>query len=196
MHRICVYTGSNTGVRQEYQQAARNLGQELGRRGIGLVYGGGRVGLMGILADAAVESGSEVIGVIPRALFPVEVANPNVTRLYEVGSMHERKAMMTDLADAFIALPGGFGTLDELFEIITWSQLGIHHKPIGLLNVQKFYDPLLTMIQHLVKEGFVSSFHADNLLCTDDPSDLLESLATFNPPPNQGKWSDLKPEQR
>jgi uncharacterized protein (TIGR00730 family) len=196
MRRICIYTGTNKGVREEYQQAARNLAQEMVRRGIGLIYGGGRLGLMGIIADATMEAGGEVIGVIPGALIPSEVANKNLTQLVEVGSMHERKDRMADLADGFIALPGGFGTLDELFEIITWSQLGIHRKPVGLLNVLGFYDPLLAMVQHLVKEGFVSAFHADILLHKDNATELLDCFASFTPPSGQGKWSDLKPEQR
>lgn len=191
MQRICVYTGSNPGRRPEYQQAARDLGQELAKRGLGLVYGGGRVGLMGIIAEAIVAAGGEVIGVIPRALFPVEVANQNVTRFYEVGSMHERKATMSDLADGFVALPGGFGTLDELFEIITWSQLGLHHKPIGLLNVSGFYNPLLAMVQHLVNEGFVSPAHASRLLSAETPAALLDKMATYTPPSDEGKWSEL-----
>jgi uncharacterized protein (TIGR00730 family) len=196
MRRICIYTGTNKGARAEYQQAAREMAQEMVRRGIGLVYGGGRLGLMGIIADATIEAGGEVIGVIPGALIPTEVANKNITQLIEVGSMHERKARMADLADGFIALPGGFGTLDELFEIVTWAQLGIHHKPVGLLNVLGFYDPLLAMVQHLVKEGFVSSLHADHLLHKDNPVELLDCLASFTPRTNQGKWSELKPEQR
>jgi uncharacterized protein (TIGR00730 family) len=196
MHRICVYIGTNKGAHQEYQQAARDLAQEMVRRGIGLVYGGGRLGLMGVIADAIMEAGGEVIGVIPGALVPTEVANENLTQLIEVGSMHERKAIMADLADGFIAMPGGFGTLDELFEIVTWAQLGIHHKPVGLLNVLGFYDPLLAMVQHLVKEGFVSARHAGILLHKDNPVELLDCFATFAPPLDQGKWSDLKPEQR
>jgi uncharacterized protein (TIGR00730 family) len=196
MHRICVYTGTNKGARQEYQQAARSLAQEMVSRGIGLVYGGGRLGLMGIVADSIMQAGGEVIGVIPGALIPGEVANKHLTQLIEVGSMHERKAMMADLADGFIALPGGFGTLDELFEIVTWAQLGIHRKPVGLLNVLGFYDPLLAMVQHLVEEGFVSALHADILLHKDSAAELLDCFATFTPPPNLGKWSDLKPEQR
>jgi uncharacterized protein (TIGR00730 family) len=196
MRRVCVYTGTNKGAHQEYQQAARSLAQEMVSRGIGLVYGGGRLGLMGVVADSIMEAGGEVIGVIPGALIPNEVANKNLTQLIEVGSMHERKALMADLADGFIALPGGFGTLDELFEIVTWAQLGIHHKPVGLLNVRGFYDPLLAMVQHLVKEGFVSALHAEILLHRDNATALLDCFAMFVPSPNMGKWSDLKPEQR
>lgn len=193
VHHICVYTGSNVGTRQVYQQAARTLGREMSGRGIGMVYGGGRVGLMGIIADEIMAAGGEVIGVMPRALFPSEVGNTNVTRLYEVDSMHERKALMADLSDGFIALPGGFGTLDELFEIITWAQLGIHHKPVGLLNVAGFYDPLLAMVQHLVAEGFVKEYHADLLINREDPSNLLDCVASYLPPAELSKWTELPP---
>ena len=159
MQRICVYAGSNVGVRQEYQDAAKALGQELVTRGLGLVYGGGHVGLMGVLADAVLAGGGEVAGVMPAALFPNEVAYRNVTQFYEVGSMHERKAMMAEMADGFIALPGGFGTYDELFEMITWSQIGLHSKPVGLLNVAGFFEPLLALVKHSSDEGFISPTH-------------------------------------
>jgi uncharacterized protein (TIGR00730 family) len=193
MQYICVYTGSNTGVRPEYQQAAKALGQELVKRGLGLVYGGGRVGLMGIIADTIMAEGGEVVGVMPRVLFPSEVANDRITKLYEVGSMHERKALMADLSDGFIAMPGGFGTLDELFEILTWAQLSIHHKPIGLLNVSNFYNPLLNMVDHLVQEGFVKQTHAGLLLCKESPDELLDTMASYNPEQAEIKWQDLKP---
>lgn len=191
MQRICVYAGSNMGVRQEYQQAAQALGKELVARSLGLVYGGGRVGLMGVIADTVLAEGGEVIGVMPRALFPKEVAHQDVTTLYEVDSMHERKAMMADLADGFIALPGGSGTYDELFEILTWGQLGIHQKPIGLLNVAGYFNPLLALMTHTVIEGFVSSYHVNLLLHKETPSDLLDALATYVPPPRQSKWTEL-----
>ncbi len=141
MRHICVYTGSNLGARPQYQQAAQALGSELVARGYGLIYGGGQVGLMGVIADTVLAAGGEAIGVMPRVLFPKEVAHQNLTALYEVESMHERKALMADLADGFIAMPGGFGTYDELFEMITWAQLGIHQKPIGLLNVAGYFRP-------------------------------------------------------
>lgn len=194
LKRICVYTGSNVGARQVYQQAAHELGRELVRRGIGMVYGGGRVGLMGIIADEMMAAGGEVIGVMPRALFPTEVGNTNVTHFYEAASMHERKAMMADLSDGFIALPGGFGTLDELFEIVTWAQLGIHNKPVGLLNVSSFYDPLLAMVQHLVAEEFVKSYYAALIISKERPIDLLDSFASYTPPAEQPKtWTELPP---
>src|SRR5438477_2940520 len=154
MHRICVFSGSNTGKRQEYQQAARDLGQELVARGLGLVYGGASVGLMGVIADTVLASGGEVIGVIPSALTRYEIPHKSLTQLHEVASMHERKALMADLSDGFIALPGGFGTFDELFEIITWAQLGLHNKPIGLLNAAGYFAPLLALVVHASTEGF------------------------------------------
>ena len=194
MHRICVFSGSNTGKRQEYQQAARDLGQELIARDLGLVYGGASVGLMGVIADTVLAGGGEVIGVIPRALFRREVAHKNLTTLHEVGSMHERKALMADLSDGFIALPGGFGTFDELFEITTWAQLGLHTKPIGLLNVAGYFTPLLTMVDHAVTEGFIPPDHAHILLKSASPGDLLDSFAAYTPLSDQAKWQDIPPE--
>ena len=191
MQRICVYAGSNVGVRQEYQDAAKALGQELVTRGLGLVYGGGHVGLMGVLADAVLAGGGEVAGVMPAALFPNEVAYRNVTQFYEVGSMHERKAMMAEMADGFIALPGGFGTYDELFEMITWSQIGLHSKPVGLLNVAGFFEPLLALVKHSSDEGFISPTHASLILHKETPAELLDSFTTYVPTPRKSKWTDL-----
>src|SRR4051812_49148308 len=150
--RVCVFCGSNPGARPEYAAAARAVGRALAERGRGLVYGGGNVGLMGVCADAALAAGGEVIGVIPDALQTAEVAHGGLTRLHVVRTMHERKALMADLSDAFAALPGGFGTLDELFEILTWAQLGIHAKPVAILNVAGFFDPLLAMLDHQTAE--------------------------------------------
>ncbi len=191
MHKICVYAGSNQGVRPEYAQAASALGRELVARGLGLVYGGGQVGLMGVLAKAVTAAGGEVISVIPTALFPREVAYTNGTQFYEVKSMHERKALMADLSDGFIALPGGYGTYDELFEIITWAQLGIHSKPVGLLNVGGFFDPLLALIEHTSAEGFISVRNATLVLQKQTPDELLNSFATYVPAPVGSKWMDL-----
>jgi len=190
LRRICVYTGSNVGVRPEYQQAAQALGKALVARGLGLVYGGGRVGLMGVIADTVLAEGGEVIGVIPKALFPREVGHTHLTQLHEVESMHERKALMADLADGFIALPGGFGTYDELFETITWSQLGLHSKPVGLLDVAGFFAPLLALITHTTNEGFITPIHSNLLFHKDDPAELLDCFATYQPPPLRGKWTD------
>jgi uncharacterized protein (TIGR00730 family) len=191
MQRICVFTGSNLGIRQEYQEAAQELGCELLARGLGLVYGGASVGLMGVLADSVLAGGGEVIGVIPQALLRREVAHRNLSKLHEVGSMHERKALMADLSDGFIALPGGFGTFDELFEITTWAQLGLHSKPVGLLDVAGYFTPLLNMVEHAANEGFIPSHHSHILLHKKSPRDLLEAFATYTPPSRQAKWMDL-----
>jgi uncharacterized protein (TIGR00730 family) len=177
MRRICVFAGSSPGAREEYAAAARALGRELACRGLGLVYGGSSRGLMGVVADAALEAGAEVIGVLPRGLFAREVAHTGLTELREVGSMHERKALMSDLADGFIALPGGYGTFDELFEIVTWAQIGLHAKPIGLLDVAGYFAPLLALVAHATTEGFIPSRSAPLLLCANTPAALLDALA-------------------
>ena len=188
MHRICVFSGSSLGLRPEYQQAAHALGQELVSRGLGLVYGGASVGLMGVVADTVLAAGGEVIGVLPRGLFRREVPHRHLTELREVGSMHERKALMSDLADGFIALPGGFGTFDELFEIITWAQLGLHSKPIGLLDVADYFAPLLALIAHAAKEGFIPQGNTHLLLQTEDPVTLLNRFEAYTPPARESKW--------
>jgi uncharacterized protein (TIGR00730 family) len=190
MRRICVYAGSNGGGRQEYRQAAQELGRELVARGLGLVYGGGQAGLMGAIADTVLAEGGEAIGVMPRALFPLEIAHQGLTTLHEVANMHERKALMVDLADGFVALPGGSGTYDELFETLTWAQLGIHQKPIGLLNVSGYFDPLLVLLQHTMTEGFMTPTHVGLLLHNEHAADLLDSLAGYIPPPLRSKWTD------
>ncbi len=195
MHHICVFSGSNLGIRPEYQQAARALGQELASRGLGLVYGGASVGLMGVVADAVLAGGGEVIGVLPRGLFNREVPHRHLTELREVGSMHERKALMADLADGFIALPGGYGTFDELFEIITWAQLGLHSKPIGLLDVADYFAPLLALITHASKEGFIPPDHTKLLLREEDPVTLLNRFEAYRPSARSSKWTDLPPER-
>jgi len=180
MRRICVFAGSNPGRREEYAQAARALGRELAARGLGMVYGGASVGLMSIAADAALEAGGEVIGVLPRGLFKREVAHAGLTALHKVGSMHKRKALMADLSDGFIALPGGYGTFDELFEIVTWAQIGLHAKPVGLLDVAGYYQPLFDLVAHAAAEGFIPAAHA-HLLRADDPVALLDALSTYTP---------------
>jgi hypothetical protein len=176
MPRICVYCGSQTGHHERYRQAAVALGQCLVQRGHGLVYGGGSVGLMGIIADAVLQSGGEVDGVIPEALVGRELAHQQVTQLHVVPTMHDRKARMAELSDAFIAMPGGYGTLDELFEIITWAQLGLHQKPIGLLNVDGYFDALVALIDHAIGEGFVRPEHRHFWVIADTPDDLLDAL--------------------
>ena len=187
--RICVFTGSSLGNSQGYAQAAEQLGQVLVRQGIDLVYGGAQVGLMGVVADAVLAAGGEVIGVLPEHLANVEIAHEGLTELRVVSSMHERKALMADLSDAFIAMPGGIGTLEECFEIWTWSQLGIHHKPIGLLNVERFYDPLIGFLDQLVASAFVKPIHRDILQCSDQPEQLVDLLLTAQVPREQ-KWID------
>lgn len=180
--RVCVYCGSRHGSRPVYDRAARDLGAALARRGLGLVYGGGRVGLMGSIAEAVLANGGNVIGVIPRAMTSREVAFLELKDLRVVASMHERKALMAELADAFIALPGGFGTLEELAEIITWAQLGLHRKPYGLLNVEGFYDPLLSFLDHALAEDFVKAKLRNSLVVESDPDGLLDALGHVRMP--------------
>ncbi|MBK8975814.1 MAG: TIGR00730 family Rossman fold protein [Planctomycetes bacterium] len=176
LRRICVYCGARTGNRPAYTAAAVGLATAIARRGSSIVYGGGSVGIMGVVADAALAEGAEVIGVLPRALFSKEVAHVGLTALHEVDGMHARKALMMELADAFIALPGGFGTLEELFEALTWTQIGIHAKPCALLDVDGYFDRLLAFLDHQVAEGFVAQRNRDHLLVDDDPERLLDRL--------------------
>jgi uncharacterized protein (TIGR00730 family) len=189
MKRVCVFCGSNAGKTREYGAAAQELAGVLARLGLGLVYGGGNVGLMGILADSMLRAGGEVIGVIPQALVAREVAHHGVTELRVVDTMHQRKAMMNELADAFIALPGGFGTLEEFFEILTWSQLGIHGKPSGLLNVSGYYDHLLAMLDHAVAERFLRPAYRELVIADADAQALMQRLAAFVPAVTGG-WPD------
>ena len=183
MVRICVFLGSSVGRGPVYAQAATRLGTLIARRGMGLVYGGGTVGLMGLLADAATAAGGEVIGVIPEALRAREHDHPGLTRLHVVRTMHERKAMMAGLSDGFVALPGGIGTFEELFEVWTWSQLGYHAKPCGLLNVGGFYDGMSGFIDHVVAEGFLKPEHRRMLIVERDAETMLDRLATYLAPP-------------
>jgi uncharacterized protein (TIGR00730 family) len=180
MRRVCVFCGANAGARPEYGIAARALAAVLARRRLGVVYGGGNVGLMGTLADAMLLAGGEVIGVIPQHLVAREVAHRGVTELRIVDTMHQRKAMMNELSDAFIALPGGFGTLEEFFEILTWSQLGIHRKPSGLLNVSGYYDHLLAMLDHAVTEGFLLPANRKLVVADTDADVLVQRLASLS----------------
>jgi uncharacterized protein (TIGR00730 family) len=179
LRRVCVFCGSKHGVRPEYTEAARAMGSALAAGGIGLVYGGGSIGLMGVVADAVLAASGEVIGVIPDHMSDREIAHYGVTDLRVVGSMHERKALMYELSDGFVALPGGLGTLEELFEITTWSQLGLHEKPTGLLDVAGFYTPLVRFLDQLVTEGFVAERHRRLLRVAEKPAALLEQLAAF-----------------
>jgi uncharacterized protein (TIGR00730 family) len=179
MKRVCVFCGANAGSRDQYRIAAQALGAVLIHHGLGLVYGGGNVGLMGMLADSVLQAGGEVIGVIPQHLAAKEVAHRGVTELRIVETMHQRKAMMNELSDAFIALPGGFGTLEEFFEILTWSQLGIHRKPSGLLNVSGYYDHLLAMLDHAVAEGFLLPANRKLVIADTDADRLVQRLASL-----------------
>ena len=188
MKRLCVFAGSAIGQRPQYAQAARDLALEVARRGLGLVYGGGSVGLMGVLADTALAAGAEVIGVIPRPIASKELAHAGLTELRLVATMHERKATMAALVDAFVALPGGLGTFEEMLEMLTWSQLGVHAKPVGVLNAGGYYDGLLRWLSHAVGEGFVQRENLGLLRFGDTPAELLDSLAAWRPPPGPRPW--------
>jgi uncharacterized protein (TIGR00730 family) len=190
MKRICVYCGSSSGRHPEYVEAARRLADQMVIRGIGLVYGGASVGIMGALADTVLAGGGEVIGVMPQSLIEKEVSHPGLTELKVVGSMHERKALMAELSDSFIALPGGLGTLEELFEALTWSQLGFHRKPCGLLNTRAYYRHLSLFLEHAADQGFIGSTHRNLLLIEDSPSRLLAKIQTYRPP--EDKWAEMK----
>jgi len=189
MKSLCVFCGSRSGTEAAYDEAASALGLALAAGGITLVYGGGRVGLMGVVADAALGAGGEVVGVIPRALLEREIAHTGLTDLRVVGSMHERKALMSELSEGFIALPGGTGTLEEFFEVLTWAQLGEHRKPCGLLNAGRYYDPLLAVFDHMVQQGFLSEEHRAMVLVETEPEALLEAIAGYVPP-RVVKWID------
>jgi uncharacterized protein (TIGR00730 family) len=187
LQRICVFCGSSSGTQRIYAQAAQTVGRLLAQQGTELVYGGGNVGLMGTVADSCLAHGGRVLGVIPQLLVDKEVAHTGLTELRIVGSMHERKALMADLSDAFIVLPGGFGTWEEFCEILTWSQLGIQRKACALLNVNGYYNPLLQMADNAVAEGFLRPIHRDLLLSDDDPTPLLDRLNTYVVP-TVDKW--------
>lgn len=176
MKSIAVFCGSQKGAKESYADAARALGGLLAASNTTLIYGGGKVGLMGILADTVMEKGGKVIGVIPKKLMDMEVGHQGITELITVKDMHERKAMMNDLSDAFVCLPGGVGTLEEVFEVFTWSRIGYHNKPCGLINVDGFYDPLIHMLQHTVQEGFISAESASDLLFDNDAASLLKRM--------------------
>jgi uncharacterized protein (TIGR00730 family) len=189
LRRVCVFCGSSLGFQPAYAQAADELGQLLAQRGIELVYGGGKVGLMGRIADACLKAGGRVTGVVPRQLVAKEIAHSGLSELHIVESMHERKAMMADLADAFIAMPGGYGTWEEFCEVLTWSQLGLQRKACALLNVSGYYDPLLAMADRAVQEGFVRDVHRELLLSDTDPRRLLDHLTQYTVP-MVDKWMD------
>jgi uncharacterized protein (TIGR00730 family) len=193
MRRLCVFCGSSTGTGPAYADAARAVAAQLVRRRIGLVYGGGGIGLMGILADAVLAGGGEVVGVIPRPLATKEIAHAGCTELRVVGSMHERKAMMAELSEGFLALPGGLGTFEELLEMLTWTQLGVHVKPVGALDVGGYWAGLRRLLTDGVEAGFVKPHNADALLVDDDPARLLDRLATWSAPEQPRLW--LRPDE-
>jgi cytokinin riboside 5'-monophosphate phosphoribohydrolase len=182
LNRVCVFCGSAMGARPAFREAAAALGGELATRRLGLVFGGGSVGLMGIIADAVLAAGGEVIGVIPLALATKEVLHPGVRDMRRVRDMHERKAVMAENADAFVALPGGYGTFEELFEVITWAQLGFHRKNIGLLNVEGYFDPLVKLIEQAIETGFIKPSNRELIFVEREPSALLDRLATHQMP--------------
>ena len=190
VERICVFCGASPGARPEYAEAAAELARLLVADGIGVVYGGGGVGMMGALADAVLAEGGEIIGVIPRALVDREIAHRDVPDMRVVGSMHERKALMAELADAFVALPGGLGTLEELFEVYTWAQLGLHRKPCALLDVEGYYEGVVDFLAHAVEERFVRAEHREMLMVETEPRSLIERLREFEPDAGLPKWID------
>ena len=189
MDRICVFSGSSPGAHPDYARAAVELAGALADNGVGLVYGGASVGLMGALADAMLDAGGDVIGVIPQALVDREIAHPGVADLRVVGSMHERKALMSDLADGFVALPGGMGTLEELFEVYTWTQLGLHTKPLGLLDSRGYFAQLVAFLDHAVAERFLTVEHREMLVVEQRAEAMLEAFRRWRPPA-RSKWID------
>lgn len=193
MKRICVYCGSSPGSDPDFHEGARALGRALLDRGLGLVYGGAGIGLMGLVADTVLAGGGQVYGVIPQMLELKEITHGGLTELHVVGSMHERKALMTELSDGFVALPGGFGTLDELFEALTWAQLGVHRNPVGLLNLNGYFQGLLDFADRAVLDGFLRPEHRDLMLTDTDPGTLLDRMAAYVPPALP-KWV-VKPSQ-
>jgi uncharacterized protein (TIGR00730 family) len=185
---VCVFCGSRPGARPEYVESATRMGAELARRGLTLVYGGASVGIMGAVADGALSAGGRVVGVLPGFMGPKELAHPGLTELHMVGSMHERKALMAERSDAFVALPGGFGTLDELFEIVTWAQLGLHRKPMGLLDTRGYFQPLVAMARHMAQEGFVPEAQALPFAVSALPEVVVDRLLAGPTLPPVEKW--------
>jgi uncharacterized protein (TIGR00730 family) len=190
---VCVFCGSRPGANPEYARAATVFGRAVAERGLTLVYGGARVGLMGAVANAALAAGGRVVGVIPKSLVSKEIAHDKLAELFLTDSMHERKDRMITLADAFVALPGGFGTYDELFEVLTLAQIGLHDKPSGLLDVEGFFRPLVTLLRHTVVESFAAPEHAELVVVEDDPHRLLDALVAWTPPTPGEKWIDRRP---
>ncbi|OPD19959.1 LOG family protein YvdD [Clostridium botulinum] len=191
MKKICVYSGSNLGLRSEYKESAKLLGKILAENKIELVYGGSRIGLMGEISNEVLRNNGKVIGVMPKGLFSGEMVHENLTKLIEVENMHERKQTMAELSDGFIALPGGLGTFEELFEVLSWAQLGIHKKPIGILNISNFFDPLLHMIRNACTEGFMNESNIKLISVSDTPSELIKQMKNYVPPLMENKWREL-----
>lgn len=191
MNKICVFAGSNVGNSPEYEIAATQLGELVAASGIELVYGGSKIGLMGRVADAVLANGGRVTGVMPRGLFKGEMAHTGLTAFHEVGNMHERKALMSELSDGYIALPGGLGTFEELFEVASWAQLGIHKKPVGILNVKGFYQPIADMLQQAVTSGFMRDTNLGLMLFEESPAILLDKMTAYSPPEQANKWAEL-----
>ena len=191
---LCVYCGSSPGLRPAYMETAESFGRLIATEGITLVYGGGNVGLMGAVADSVLEAGGKVIGVIPEQMVAKELAHNGLTELYRVGSMHERKLKMAELSDAFVALPGGVGTMEEIFEAFTWTQLGVHSKPCGFLDVEGYYAPLFEFVDHMAEQRFIKKEHLASLIREDDPGDLLAKLRGYTPTVVE-KWIDRKPKK-
>jgi uncharacterized protein (TIGR00730 family) len=188
MKTVCVYCGSSDKMSDKYLQAAKQMGVAIARRGLILAYGAGCTGMMGSVADGALEAGGEVIGVIPSMFATQTLMHNGLSRLEIVDSMHERKQRLVDISDAFIALPGGYGTFEELFEILTWAQIGLHHKPVGILNSQHYYDPLLSAIEYAQKEGFIYVEHSSLFVYADRPEALLDKLVNYQYPQGMEKW--------
>ncbi|WP_379970905.1 TIGR00730 family Rossman fold protein [Ectobacillus sp. sgz5001026] len=191
MKNICVYAGSNLGIRSQYKEHARLLGEEIVKQDLQLIYGGSRIGLMGELANTVLDLGGTVIGIMPKGLFIGEMVHPHISQLIEVNDMHERKATMNEMADGFVALPGGYGTLEELFESLCWAQIGIHKKPIGLYNIEGYYNPLLAMTKHAVTEEFMNPNHLDLMVSADNAAELLQQMKQYTPPVLGNKWKQI-----
>lgn len=191
MKTICVFAGSNPGVNEEYKRKAAELGEYMAEQGIALVYGGSRVGLMGTVADALMAGGGKAVGVMPSGLFSGEIVHQSLTELIEVSGMHERKAKMSELADGYIAMPGGFGTYEELFEVLCWAQIGIHQKPIGLYNVNGYFEPMMKMVKYSIQEGFSNESHLKLIHSSSRPDELIEQMNRYTYPILDKKWREL-----
>ena len=195
IQNICIFCGSSDQMNTEYLQAAGDMGAALVERGLRLIYGGGGTGMMGALADAVLANGGEVTGIIPKMFETPELLHTGLTELIVVGDINTRKTRMAEMSDAFVALPGGFGTFDELFEMLTWSQIGLHRNPIGVLNTLEYFTPLLALVEHARQEGFIYNEHTDLLIDEADPHSLLTRLEAFESPPNLERWVERKSEQ-